>query len=179
MLDGSHLHRQIKLLNQIEQRRKYRRWVQVFQVALLIFFSDQIFKTWSSKQLSLGEDRPLFGQKIIKVTHSTDSENTKINKYLPILFWTVILGWFLVRAQTAPFSELVIFILPLTGGLSNWVGKMVLGANISTLKIELSSSLSLSFNLADLMIVMGSFFLCRNLFRKVLAPWPRFSGQIG
>ena len=179
----SHLHRQLRILSQIEKRRRYRNWVQAFQVAMLLFFADQIVKTYCAGQLTEIEQKPLFGQSVVKLARIPDEGNLGVlsrmappawenfPRYVGIGLWLALFALLLSRLKHAKFSELLAFTLVLAGGFSNLVSRSLTTQTFDTFVLGLGANRFVSFNIADLCVLIGSFFVIRGYLMRLRFGW--------
>ncbi len=186
----SHMHRQMRVLRQIERRRRYRSWVQVFQVSMLLFFADQIVKTYCGGQLDEFASVPILDQSFLKLTRVPDPGLLgKISSFLPaeyapypqwlaLGFWLLLAGVFLYRAVSAGFAELLAFGVFLAGGLSSLVSQFFNPRPFDSLVVGWSGTSFLTLNIADLCLIGGSFFLLRVAIAQLQTGGARFSRQI-
>lgn len=184
------MHRQMRLLKQIERRRRYRSWVQVFQVSMLLFFADQIVKTYCAGQLDEFASVPILDQSVLKLTRVPDPGLLgKVSSYLPenyaavpawvaLGFWLLLLGVFLYRALSARFGELLAFGVFLAGGLSGLVSQFFNPRPFDSLVLGWGAQVFLTLNIADVCLLAGSFFLLRSALAQFQTGGVRFSRQI-
>ncbi len=183
----SRMHRQLRILSQIEKRRKYRNWVQAFQIAMLLFFADQIVKTYCAGQIEEAEQRPIFGQSVVKIARVPDSGALGLisrlaprawehfPRYLGLGLWLVLFTLLLFRLSQAKFGELLAFALVLSGGFSNLISRALTTQTFDTFTFQLSATRFVSFNIADLCVLVGSFFIIRGYLLRLQFGWLRTS----
>jgi lipoprotein signal peptidase len=186
----NHMHRQMRILRQIERRRRVRSWVQVFQISMLLFFADQIVKTYCSGQLEEFDSLPILDQSFVQLTRVPDPGLVgKISGYLPaefagypkwfaLGFWLLVAGVFLYRALAAGFGELLAFGVVLSGGFSNLISQFFNPRPFDSLAFVWRTSPILTLNIADVCLLVGSFFLLRAALGQLQTGGARFSRQI-
>jgi len=169
------MHRQMRIMSQIEKRRRYRSWVQAFQIAILLFFADQIVKTYCAGQLATGEQRSLVGQNVLKLARIPDSGTLGLiskmapphwkhfPRYFGLGLWIALFCLLLVRLRHAKFGELVAFAMVLSGGCSNLVSRAFTTQTFDTFVLQLGATHFVAFNIADFCVIVGSFFLIRSV----------------
>ncbi len=182
----SHIHRQVRILSQIEKRRRYRSWAQAFQLAMLFFFADQIVKTYCAGQVSEGETRAIFGQSVVALTKIPDDGSIgllsrlvprsweKFPHYFGLSLWLALLGLLLSRLKRAKFGELLAFGLVLSGGFSNLVSRRFTTQTFDAFVLEYAGRY-VSFNIADVCVIVGSFFVLRGYLLRLRFGWLKFS----
>lgn len=188
MLDSqSHLHRQMRILSHIERRQRYRAWVQAFQVAMLLFFADQIFKTFLAGQLDEGEQRPFAGQSVLRLARLPSSTGLtalasklpsgwrQAPQYLSMGFFLLVCGLLLLRLGSAKLGELLAFGLLLSGALSNLVSRTLTPRVFDTFVLDLGATRFVAFNLADLCVLVGTFFVLRGYLFRLRFGWLKLS----
>ncbi len=173
----SRMHRQLRILSQIDKRRRYRSWVQAFQIGMLLFFADQIVKTYCAGQIEEMEQRPLFGQSVIKIAHIPVSGRSweGVSRYVGLGLWLALLALLALRLNQARFGELLAFALVLSGGVSNLVSGVMATRGFDSFVLELGSGRFLSFNIADFCLLVGSFFVIRGYLLRMRFGWLRTS----
>ncbi len=157
----------MRILSQIERRRRYRHWVQAFQIGMVLFFADQIVKTYSATRLEMGSQTPLLGQSVIKLARIPDkgvaNQDHQTPFYVGLALWLGV-GLFLVaRLRRAGSGELIGFSVVLSGGLSNLLSRAFPSQAIDTFVLQLGARRFLAFNIADACVLIASFFLIRSL----------------
>jgi lipoprotein signal peptidase len=182
----SHIHRQMRILSQIEKRRRYRSWAQAFQLAMLFFFADQIVKTYCAGQVAAGEIYPLFGQSLIALTKIPDDGRIGLLSrlvprtwesfphYFGLSLWLALFALLLTRLRHAKFGELLAFGCVLSGGFSNLVSRRFTTQTFDALMLQLSGHY-VSFNIADICVLVGSFFVLRGYLLRLHFGWLKFS----
>jgi lipoprotein signal peptidase len=182
----SHMHRQVRILSQIEKRRRYRRWAQTFQLAMLFFFADQIIKTYCAGQISAGETRAIFGQSTIALTKIADDGTIGLLSrmvprswesfphYFGLSLWLALFGLLLSRLRKAKFGELLAFGLVLSGGFSNLVSRRFTTQTFDAFVLQYWGHY-VSFNIADICVLVGSFFVLRGYLLRLRFGWLTFS----
>lgn len=183
----SRMHRQLRILSQIEKRRRYRNWVQAFQIAMLLFFADQIVKTYCAGQIDEMEQRPVFGQSILKLSRVPDSGTLGLisrlaptswehfPRYVGLGLWLALFALLLSRLNHAKFGELLAFALVLSGGFSNLISRALTTQTFDTFTLQLSPTRFVSFNIADVCVLVGSFFVIRSYLLRLQFGWLRTS----
>lgn len=187
MLDSqSRMHRQNRILTQIDKRRRYRSWAQAFQIAMLLFFADQIVKTYCAGQIADGEQRPLFGQSVVKLAKIPDAETLGLisrlaprtwenfPRYLGLSLWLALFGLLLTRLNQARPAELMAFALVLSGGFSNLVSRSFTTQIFDAFVLQIGDRF-VSFNIADICVIVGSFFVLRGYLLRLRVGRLRFS----
>jgi len=166
---------QLHLLAQIDRRRRYRNWVTAFQIALVVFFVDQISKTWIAGHLAVGEHQAILGQTHVELTrvptrglvveridHGGADWLQRLAHALPgtILALLAIALW--LRLRDAALGELIAFALAMAGIASNLISHSFSQTIVETLRLNLDGRF-LIFNCADLASVLGGAVLLRRL----------------
>jgi lipoprotein signal peptidase len=182
----THFKRQTRILGQIDRRRRYRNWAQAFQIAMLLFFADQIVKTYCAGQVDVGEQRPLLGQTLVQLTRIPDAGTfallSKIvprswgdfPRYFGLALWLALFGLLLSRLRQARFGELMAFGLVLSGGFSNLVSRAFTTQTFDAFVLQLGTRY-VSFNIADVCVMVGSFFVLRGYLLRLRFGWLKFS----
>jgi lipoprotein signal peptidase len=191
MLDSqSHLHRQMRILSQIEKRRRYRSWVQVFQISMLLFFADQIVKTYCAGQLSEYESVAVLDQSFLKLARVPDAgivgrlskavspAYARLPGQMALALWFGILGVFFYRLFSARFPELLAFGVLLSGGFSSLVSQFFNARPFDAWMLAWGGHPFLTFNIADLCLLFSSFYLLRSFLLGFQNGWTRFSRPI-
>jgi lipoprotein signal peptidase len=176
MLPNSQLH----LLRQIEQRRKYRNWVLALQIAMVVFFADQISKTWITGHLAVGQAKPVLGQSYVEVTRlptrglvaerlgESASWVQTLVRFLPAVVLGLLAIALLLRLPEAAFGELCAFAFAMSGTASNVVGLWFSQAIVETVRVNFGAAY-LVFNLADVATILGGVVLLRRLTSTLFA----------
>jgi lipoprotein signal peptidase len=189
MLPNSQLH----LLQKIEKRRRYRNWVTALQIAMVIFFADQIVKTWSATRMEWHSHQPLFGQTTLQLTRDArrgflEEKAAPIGSrwlssaasQIPgaIFICLVIALW--LRLPAARMPELVSFALGIAGAASNQLSLWINQTITETFRLTLADGHFIVFNCADLALLVGGTLLITRLTRTLLAEmrWV-WSRQVG
>jgi lipoprotein signal peptidase len=164
------MHQQMLALSRIQKRRRFRYWLNSVQIAMLVFFSDQILKTWVLRQLAPGDQVQFFGQSYWVLTHLTMGLDGYFFSVLEWAMWLMVAGMLVLRASEAGFSEIASAMTLLLAGLSNTLTRSVLGNGINVFAIQAHpGSAWLSFNIAHLAIAVAAFALTTAWVRAL---WP-------
>jgi lipoprotein signal peptidase len=168
-----------RVLSPLERRRPFRSWVPVFQVSMVLFFADQILRTYCATNLPVGVTQPLFGQSILQLAHFPDggilgkiaalfpqgwqSSLPKISALGTVLI--ALLG-LAIRLNKALFGELLLFGIFLSGAFSNWVSRSFAARNFNTLVLDWSETYAYAFNVSDVCVFIGVIFLLRLFLKR-------------
>lgn len=183
----SRMHRQLRILSNIEKRRKYRNWIQAFQIGMLLFFGDQMVKTYCAGQIDEMEQRPILGQSVLKISRVPDSGSLGLisrlaprawehfPRYLGLGLWLALFALLLTRMNQAKFGELLAFALVLSGGFSNLISRALTTQTFDTFILQLGPTRFVSFNIADVCVIVGSFFVIRGYLLRLRFGWLRTS----
>jgi lipoprotein signal peptidase len=189
MLPNSQLH----LLQKIEKRRRYRNWVAALQVAMVVFFADQIVKTWSSTRLEFHARQPVLGQTTLELTRvprrgfleervsgiGSRWLSAAASQIPGAIFICLVLALWL-RLPVARMPELIAFALGIAGAASNLLSLWIMQVVTSTFRLSLGEGRAILFNLADVALAIGGLTLVLRLTRTLVAEvrwvWSRQTG---
>lgn len=136
-------------------------------MGMVLFFADQILKTYCATRLGLGEQMPLLGQSFIKLAHIPDkgvaNQNQLMPLYIGLSLWVGVAIFFISRLYKAGNLELNGFAVVLAGGASNLLSRFIPSQGIDTFVLQLGARRFIAFNLADICVLIASFFLIRAL----------------
>ena len=173
---------QLHLLKKIETRRRYRNWATALQLAMVIFFGDQILKTWCRSHLAIDEGRRLYSESRLEITRvprrgffqervasfKSPWANGIANAVPGVVFILLLMALWL-RLREAALGELCAFAAALGGSAANLVSLLFWGSITATLRIALAQQHFIVFNLADLALLVGGAILLRSLTSRLLA----------
>lgn len=177
MLPNSQLH----LLKKIEKRRRYRNWFTALQLAMVLFFGDQILKTWCSSHLAVGQTRPVYAETVQitrvprhgffqeRVAPLHSSVLSGLASALPAIVFVLLLTALWLRLSEAGLGELCAFATAISGSVSNLLSNTFWGYMTATLRVAIGPTHFLLFNLADLALFLGGLILLRSLTVRLLA----------
>lgn len=177
------MHRQVRLNARAGTRRKIRTCVQVFQLSMLFFFTDQILKTYCSGRFIEGGQQAFLGQNVLKLAripsgrflnqlaHHLPSQWNSVPTQAAIAVWLAIAGFGILRINRAKFGELLAFGALLSGLMSNLITHSFAARTFDTLMLQLASDRYLAFNFADVCVLVGAFFVFRSLLLRVQLKW--------
>ena len=136
---------------------------------MLVFFVDQISKSWGDGNLRLWERHPILGDFLVLARGLIRASTS------PYVSLTVLLGLltvFWVRRRRASLTEMVSFALVFGGGLSNLFSQWRSEFIVDIFQIYLYRGQYFPFNLADVAILGGGTFAVGILTKKIFVPEP-------
>ncbi len=181
-----HLRRQLRFQSQLEKRRRYRSWAQAFQLGALFVFADQIVRTYCAGQVAADEQHWIFGMSFLRLVRIPDESAIELVQrllspqwqelphYLTLALWLAFSGLLLSRMRHARFGELVAFALVLAGGFSNLLSLRFTTHQFDALLLQVGKDY-VTFNLADLFMIIGSYFILRGYLLRLRLGWLKFS----
>lgn len=157
-------------LARIQKRRRIRYWLNAVHVSLLVFFADQILKTWALRTLAPGDQAVFFGQSYFVLTHLQFGVDAFLLSALEWVLWFTVGMVLVLRSADADATEILSSMVLLAAGLSNALTRTMLGHGLNVFAVQdAPGNPWLSFNLAHIAISITAFLLTASWLRAL---WP-------
>lgn len=167
-------------LERIEKRRRYRRWILASQIVMIVFFADQILKTWSHGRLVEGAKRPLLGQTLWlgnivdkNLSEVGASAPVNSNEAIPLRLMTttalLMIGISAFLRRKGATLEIYGIAYLIGGSLSRVLDAWRTNHVFDTLVLRLGADHFYAFSLAELAIGLGGICVLWSVVRQLFA----------